>query len=126
MLVRSAHEVRTGWGDVIRAVTDPDQLEHIEITRTRGKNIDTPAVMVPAGWYASVAPEMRPNPEQVQTLGSKETRVQLRTVLNAAAHGTHTQITIYGDVEAVLVPHAWYQQVRNDDGATTPPQPPED
>lgn len=122
MLVRSAHEVRTGWGDVIHAVTD--QGEHIEITRTRGKITDTPAVMVPASWYTSVAPEIRPDPEHAQTLGSKETRVKLRTVLNAAAHGTHTQITIYGDVEAVLVPHAWYQQVRDDE--TTPPQPPKD
>jgi hypothetical protein len=112
MASRTAHELRTQWGSAMREVTDIERPEHVEITRTRGKITEKPGVLVNAAWWSAAIERFPVDSDKVQTIASKQVRIDLRRTLNAAAAGIHTKITVFSDVEAIMVPRSWYEKVQ--------------
>lgn len=111
MASRTAHELRTQWGSAMRAVSDADHPEHVEVTRTRGNITEQPGVLVAPAWWSAAVERFPVADDKVQTIASKQVRIDLRRTLNAAATGVHTRITVHRDIEAVMVPRTWYDTV---------------
>ncbi len=100
MEIVTAQQLRDGW----RRYREAAHFEHRTFIVTY---FDTPvaAVLSPDLWRRGL--ERLPHGDQCREIGVRESRVELRKLLDRARNGGHTIITKYGDEDTVIVPYLW-------------------